>query len=102
MFRPISRIVQTRVGNQLYLLSAILAHNLSRELQMQVCPKTRRTTENRAALWLFQELNTLRKNLLQRAGRIIRPKAKVTLSMNANRAVRKDLLHYLDALDEAA
>ena len=94
--------VTTRVGNQLYLLSALLAHNLNRELQMQVQPITRRTTEKRAALWKFQELNTLRRNLLQRAGRIIRPKGKVTLSMSDNPTVKTELLHYLTALDQAA
>ena len=94
--------VTTRVGNQLYLLSALLAHNLNRELQMQVHPIARRTTEKRTALWLFQELNTFRRNLLQRAGRIIRPNGKVTLSMSDNPAVKTELLHYLDALDQAA
>lgn len=83
-------------------LAALLAHNLNRELQMQVQPITRRTTEKRAALWKFQELNTLRRNLLQRAGRIIRPKGKVTLSLSDNPAVESELLHYLNALDQAA
>lgn len=92
--------VTTRVGNQLYLLCALLAHNLNRELQMQVQPITRRTTEKCAELWKFQELNTLRRNLLQRAGRIIRPNGKVTLSMSDNPAVKTELLHYLIALDQ--
>ena len=94
--------VTTRVGNQLYLFSAILAHNLNRELQMHVQPKPRRTTPKRAALWKFQQIKTMRRNWLQRAGRIIRPKGKVTLSMSANPAVQKELLHNLDALDNAA
>ncbi len=92
--------VTTRVGNQLYLLSALLAHNLNRELQKQVHPIAHRTTEKRTAL--FQELNTFRRNLLQRAGRIIRPNGKVTLSMSDNPAVKTELLHYLDALGQAA
>ncbi len=65
--------VPTRVGNQFYLLSALLAYNLNRELQMQVHPVARRTNEKRAALWIFQEFNILRRNLLQRAGRVICP-----------------------------
>ena len=94
--------VTTRVGNQLYLFSAILAHNLNRELQMHVQPKPRRTTPKRAALWNFQQIKTMRRNWLQRAGRIIRPKGKVTLAMSANPTVQKELLHNLDALDNAA
>src|SRR5206468_3725605 len=35
--------VRTHVGNQLYLCSAILAHNLARELQMQAEPAPHRT-----------------------------------------------------------
>ena len=94
--------VTTRVGNQLYLFSAILAHNLNRELQMHVQPISRHTTEKRAALWKFEQIKTLRRNWLQRAGRIIRPKGKVTLSMSGNPTVQKELLHHLDAIENAA
>lgn len=94
--------VTTQVGNQLYLLAALLAHNLNRELQMQVHPRSRRTTAKRAALWIFHEVKTLRRNLLQRAGRIIRPQGKVVLSMSANTAVQDELVHYLEMLDQAA
>ncbi len=80
----------------------LLAHNLNRELQMHVHPRSRRTTAKRAALWIFQEIKTVRRNLLQRAGRIIRPQGKVVLSMSANTAVQNELLHYLEALDQAA
>lgn len=94
--------VTTRVGNQLYLLAGLLAHNLNRELQMHVHPRSRRTTAKRAALGIFQEIKTVRRNLLQRAGRIIRPQGKVVLSMNANAPVQNELLHHLEALDQAA
>jgi hypothetical protein len=91
--------VTTRVGNQLYLLAAILAHNLTRELHMQVDPQARGTTEKRAPLWRFRELDTLRRTLIQRAGRIIRPGGKPTLSMNTNVVVQDELLHYLHGLN---
>ena len=64
--------VRTRVGNQLYMLAGILAHNLTRELQMRLNPRVRRTTTKRAALWCFREIETLRRTLIQRAGRSIR------------------------------
>jgi len=94
--------VRTLVGNQLYILAAILAHNLTRELQMAATPPQRPTTEKRAPLWIFQEIQTIRRTLLQRAGRLTRPRGQLTLTMSANVAVREQLLHYLGALRPAA
>ena len=54
------------------------------------------------ALWDFEKLDTLRRRLIQRAGRLIRPQGRLTLSMNANDTVQDHLLHYLDALDQPA
>jgi hypothetical protein len=94
--------VRRLCGNQLYLMTAILAHNLTRELQMRTEQKARGTTERRAPVWHFEELATLRHRLLQRAGRFTRPKGKLTLTITDNSALRRDLLHYLDAFKEAA
>ena len=90
--------VTTRVGNQLYLFSGILAHNLTRELQIQVSSRARGTTAKRAALWCFREMETLRRTLIQRAGRIIRPSGKLILSMNSNEKLENELLHTLGRL----
>jgi hypothetical protein len=89
-------------GNQLYLMTAVLAHNLTRELQMRAEPKTRGTTEKRNPVWHFEQLATLRHHILQRAGRFTRPKGKLTLTITDNSALRSALLHFLDALKEAA
>ena len=94
--------VTTRVGNQIYLLSAMLAHNLTRELQMLAHPPQRGTTAKRTALWTFQQLQTIRRNLIQRAGRLLRPHGKLVLSMNENAALETELSHYLEALELAA
>jgi hypothetical protein len=48
-------------GNQTYLLAALLAHNLNRELQMRTRQPERRTTSGRAPLWVFQTLATVRR-----------------------------------------
>jgi hypothetical protein len=90
--------VTTRVGNQLYMFAGILAHNLTRELQIQLAPRTRGTTAKRAALWGFREIATLRRTLIQRAGRIIRPAGKLILSMNSNEKLENELLHSLGLL----
>ena len=65
-------------------------------------PPSRSTSEKRPALWAFTRLETLRRRIIQRAGRLIRPNNRLTLSMSANQAVQKDLLHYLEALKTAA
>lgn len=91
--------VRTRVGNQLYLLAGLFAHNLTRELQMATTPPCRNTTANRAALWTFEKLDTLRNTVLHRAGRFTRPQGVLTLTLNANAWVRRRLLHLLHTLN---
>jgi Transposase DDE domain group 1 len=93
---------RTLSGNQIYLLCAVLAHNLSRELQMETMVKQRATTAKRTQLWAFERLDTLRRKLIQRAGRLTRPQGKLTLTLSANTSIRNELLHYLTELDKAA
>ena len=85
------------VANKVYLLCSIFAHNLSRELQMQVQEPVRGTTEKRTVRWLFEELDTLRKTIIARAGRLTRPQGKLTLTLNANLTVQNLLLRFLEA-----
>ena len=80
----------------------MMAHNLSREIQMISAPGALRTLPKRPAAWKFKTLDTLRLRIIQRAGRLTRPQGELTLTMSANRAVRKDLLHFLDAVQKAA
>lgn len=84
-----------RVANQTWLLAAIMAHNLNRELQMSADRPERATTEQRAPWWSFVRLGTRRMRLIQRAGRLTSPKGRLTLTLSANAAVQTELLHYL-------
>jgi len=93
---------RTWCGNKIYMLAVLIAHNLNKELQMIAHPVSRATQEKRPALWKFEKLDTIRKRIIQRAGRLIRPKGKLTLSMSENEAVEKELLHLLDAISKAA
>lgn len=86
------------MGNQIYMWSALLAHNMGREMQMIANEKVRGTTEKRATRWVFDKIDTIRKNLIQRAGRITFPQGKLTLSLNANDVVEYEFNHYMDAL----
>jgi hypothetical protein len=97
--------VQRRLGNQLYLLAGLFAHNLTRELQMATTEPCRRTTANRTALWAFEKLDTIRMTLLHHAGKLTRPQGVLTLTMNANAWLRQrlpQLLQTLQHLDPAA
>jgi len=91
-----------KAGNQVYLFSAVLAHNLNRDMQMHCYTQQRNTTEKRAPLWQFEQLGTLRRKLIQRAGRLTRPQGRLTLTMSANPTVKSELLHYLDIFKKVA
>jgi len=80
----------------------MLVHNLARELQMLAHAPHRGTTAKRTALWAFEKLQTTRRSLIQRAGRLLRPGGKLVLSMNDNATVETELLHYPDVLKSAA
>jgi hypothetical protein len=93
--------VRRRLGNQMYLLAGLFAHNLVRELQMRTEKQSRGTTDNRAALWVFEQVDTVRKTLLQRAGRLTRPNGKLTLTISGVGIVKEKLLGILDRLRPA-
>ena len=65
-------------------------------------PAAQRAQPKRPAAWKFKTLETLRRHIIQRAGRLTRPQGELTLTMSANRAVRKNLLHFLDAVQNEA
>jgi hypothetical protein len=84
--------------NQAFTLMGMLAHNLSRELQMAAQRPQRPTLPSRAARWVFLSLGTLRQRFLHRAGKLTRPQGELTLTMNANPDVEAELRRFLDAL----
>jgi len=89
-------------GNQIFTLCSMMAHNLSRELQMLASPTLPRALPKRPAAWAFQRLDTLRHRIIQRAGRLTKPQGELTLTMSANQTVRQDLLHFLNVVKKAA
>lgn len=86
--------VRTRVGNHAYLLAGLMAHNLTRQLQMQGSPPARKTTEKRAALWVFEKLDTLRKSVIRTAGRLTRPCGQLTLTINGGASLKQRLRQF--------
>ena len=92
--------VRNLMGNQLFMMAAVLSHNLNRELQMTVRAPERGTSEKRAPLWIFEELRSLRHRLIQRAGRFTNPHGYLTLTLSANESVKTGLLEFLEAAKE--
>jgi hypothetical protein len=89
-------------GNQIFTLCSMMAHNLSREVQMLAAPLAPRARAKRPAARAFERLDTHRHRVIQRAGRLTRPQGELTLTMSAKKSVRKDLMHFLDVLNKAA
>lgn len=84
-----------RAANEVYLLCSMMAHNLGRELQMRVMSPERGVTLGRRVRWMFEELSTLRRNIIQRAGRLTHPQGKLTLTLGVNRKVQASILRFM-------
>lgn len=82
-------------GNRLYLQAAVIAHNITRELQMNVLTRDNRNTANRAALWTFERLGTIRNTLIRRAGRLTKPAGHLVLTLSRNAATQEGITRYL-------
>jgi hypothetical protein len=94
--------VKTRNGNQAYMLAGLLAHNMSRELQMRQSPPDRHTTAKRTARWAFEKIGTLRKHIFQRPGKLTKPNGKLTITINASDEDQQQILALRDAANRAA
>ena len=88
------------VPNQIYVLATMLAHNLSRELQLRAAPERRAPTPTRAAVFVLKTLGTIRDQLVRRAGALSRPQNRLALTVAAPpkaRAEFDDILAHLQA-----
>ena len=90
--------VRQRCGNETYLLASLFAFNLIRDLQMQLEPPTRATTRKRTALWAFEQVQTVRRTILQRAGRISNRSGKIVLTFCAGKNLKHRVLQIFQAL----
>jgi len=86
-----------QVGNEVYMLSNLLAYALAREVQMRSDPPTTTNTATRACLWALERIGTLRNRLVRRAARITRPQGRLVLSFakcsEAEHDIRRMLIH---------
>lgn len=90
--------VRKRCGNETYLLASVFAFNLIRDLQMQLEPPSRRTTRKRPTLWVFEHVETLRRTIFQRAGRLSTPSGKLVLTFCAGKNLKQRVMQIFEAL----
>ena len=90
--------VRRRLGNEMYLLASLFAFNLVRDLQMRLASPTRTTTRKRPALWAFEKVETFRRKVLQRAGRLSTPSGKLVLTFCAGKNLKGRVLQIFQAL----
>ena len=68
-------------ANKVFLLANVVAHNLSRDLQMESRNPDRATEPKRPARWVFETLTTLQNKLISRPGKMTRPQGALTLTV---------------------
>lgn len=90
-----------RVGNEIWMHCAVMAHNLSHEIQMRSLKRTIITSPKRACRYVFEKLGTIRHRIIQRAGRFTRPNGVLTLTMSGNKALANEIGGFLDAAAKA-
>lgn len=94
--------VRSLTGNQAFLMSKIITHNLIREMQMDIEERNRGTTFKRQTHWVFESLNTFRQKIIQRAGRLTSPQGKITLTMNGSLKFEEEFIKLYQGIQLAA
>lgn len=90
------------LANQIYSTSALLAHNLAREVQMaSAAPRVTRQSANRAPIFEFATLGTIRDRFLRRAGSLTRPSGTLTLTIAAAGLARHGIERFVRSLRAA-
>lgn len=91
------------VGNQVWLLSAVLAHALCRELQMNAAPpRHERNTPTREPLWRLDRVDTLRRRWVQRAARLTRHAGRLVLTLAKGKDTESEIRKMLEPWGRAA
>lgn len=89
-------------GNSAWQILNVLAFNLTRRFQMASTAEARHPSRKRRTLHLFESIQTLRFELFNRAGLLVRPAGRSILDVGTNPAVRERFVTTADALRNAA
>jgi hypothetical protein len=93
---------RSRRANELYMLAAVFAHNLTHAMQMQGTKPHRKRHWTRPACWVFEAAHSLRMTVLHRAGRLSNPANRPTLTISGDHRVARKFERLLDQLRPAA
>lgn len=85
-------------ANKVFLLANVLTYNLTRQLQMEKSEPAKVNNPSRSTLWVFKEIDTLRKSFILVAGRITNLHGKRTLTLNAVGRAKAFFLNYVPQL----
>jgi hypothetical protein len=89
-------------GNSAWQVLSVLAFNLVRCFQMATTARGRTPNRKRRTVWIFEAVQTLRFELFNRAGLLLRPQGRPTLDVGNNPEVRERFTVTADALRNAA
>ena len=80
----------------------MLAHNLLANFQIETGVAERPHTQKRTTHWVLKSAQTLRFEIINRAGRLVRPQGRLTLRLHRNKQAEKQFRRISNALGKAA
>ena len=80
----------------------MLAHNLLANFQIETAVIERPRTHQRTAHWVLRSAQTLRFEIINRAGRLVRPEGRLTLRLQRNKQAERQFDQISTALGKAA
>lgn len=97
-----SIVSQQRHANSAWQLLSVLSFNLTRAFQAATIAARRESNEKRTTLFKFSSIRTLRYQLFNRAGVVVKPQGKATLDVGRSAAVINTFESIREKLDLAA
>ena len=89
-------------ANSTWQQLVVLAHNVLTNFQIETIADKRPRSKKRTGMYFLRSAQTLRFELINRAGEIVRPNGRTTLRMGANKQVQQVAERIVDRLARAA
>ena len=89
-------------ANSAWQQFVVLAHNLLANFQIETGVIERPRTHQRTAHWVLRSAQTLRFEIINRAGRLVRPEGRLTLRLQRNKQAERQFDQIGTALGKAA
>ena len=89
-------------ANSAWQQFVVLAHNLLANFQIETAVTERPRTHKRTVHWVLRSAQTLRFEIINRAGRLVRPEERLTLRLQRNKQAEQQFDQISTALGKAA